>query len=160
MQTQKGCPEERRLKVSLDPSCSFFSIAYHGPIQDGVERRANHSDRILVITPLRRCMQDMVEEFEHVVIVADLLMTDRVILVRLLCWYLRKHRVDKDVDTGVLLNQILELLQYRVKPFWVVLDAIDNVGQPFFVYAVIRREPVSCPVQLMLVRHVFCVLLM
>jgi hypothetical protein len=104
-------------------------------------------------------MKDMVEDFKHVVVVAHLLVAEGIILVRLLHRYLLEHRVDEDIDPSILLNHVFELLQDRVKLFGIVLDTVDNVGQPLLVDAVIRGEPVPGPVQCMLVGHIFCVLL-
>jgi hypothetical protein len=155
-----GVPcKKKRCKISVYHVCESFVFAYHGPVQDGVERSSYHADRVIVVTPLRCCMKDMIENFKHVVIVAHLLVAEGIILVWLLHWYLLEHRVDEDIDPGILLKQVFELLQDRVKLFGVVLDAVDNVGQPLLVNAVIRGEPVPGPVQLMLVGHIFRVLL-
>lgn len=76
-------------------------------------------------------------------IVTNLLVAFRVVVVGLLLGNLLKHQVDEHIYTRVGFDELLELLQDRVKVFWIFVDMIDDTLDPFFVDSVVSREPVA-----------------
>jgi len=134
--------------------------AYHRPVKNSIEWRSYHPNRVLVITPLRRRCEDVVEQLQHMVVVANLLMAHRVAFIRFLRRYFLKHGVDQHVDTCVALYNVFELSQDRMQLLRVVFHALNDARQPSFVDAVVCRKPGAGPVNTVFVRNVLGVFLM
>jgi hypothetical protein len=76
-------------------------------------------------------------------VITELLVALGILVVWLLVWDLVKHLAYEHVYAWVGLDELLELLENRVKILWVLVDMIDDSIEPFPVDSVITREPIA-----------------
>jgi hypothetical protein len=80
----------------------------------------------------------MIQHLEHVVVVADLGSAGRVTRVGRFLGDFVPHLCEIHVDTGVVLNKLLELLQHGDELLFAVLvDMVDGFTEPGMVNAVV-----------------------
>lgn len=96
-----------------------------------------------MIGPFRCGGEHVIEEFEHVDVISDLLVVLGVVDVRLLLRDLLEHGLDKHEKVGVSLNEFFELDQGRVQLLGVVVDMLDLLVEPSLVLSVVDRKPVT-----------------
>ena len=114
-----------------------------GPVECSTYGDADHADALCLVGPGWAGGDEVVEELEQVVVIADLHLTGGVVEVRLLIGDLLEHGGDEAEDARVRLNELLELFEHGVEGLWVLADVVDDALEPFFVHAVVTREPVA-----------------
>lgn len=92
----------------------------------------------------------MVDDLEHVMVVADLRMAFslRIVGVGLFVRNLLEHGSEEDVDTGVLLDQIAEFDEDGVQVLGILVDVVNNAAEPFLVSTLVVRKPFAQSVEM------------
>ena len=85
----------------------------------------------------------MIEQHEHGLVVADLLVPSRVIRVMLFGRDLLEHGGGKEVDAGVIFDKAFTFFDHGVVFVGVGVDFGDYAIQPVFVNAVVCGKPLS-----------------
>ena len=80
----------------------------HGPVEEGIDRQADDVVLLCLGDPVGWCGEDMVDDAEHVVVGADLLLTAGVFFVLLLFGDLVEHLGEKQIEASVGFDSILE----------------------------------------------------
>ena len=135
----------------------------HGPVEDGLYREADE----VVALVLGGRLQDIVEEAKHYLVIpnlggyqldamyrinwgdhAYLRLGSRIVTVWRLPGDLLEHLVEAHVDYGVILDELLESLQYGSQrilhtPQRTFLDLRDALGEPLLHHTMIFREPAA-----------------
>ena len=70
--------------------------------------------------------ENVVQNFQEMLVITNLLVTFWVIGIRLLVWDLLEHLSDEHVDSCVGLDELLELLENRMQFLWILLDMVNN----------------------------------
>lgn len=86
----------------------------------------------------------MVEEFQHVVVVSDLLVTGGVFLVWLSAGNFVKHGHEVHVGSTVAFDKVFELLQDGDQWFLVLVRLLDLLAQPSMMDSVVSWQPRTC----------------
>ena len=92
------------------------------------------------------CRSDnMVQDAEQVIQVADLAMAGRIVLIRLLLRDLLKHRSEKHVEPGIILDHRLQFLDHWSELSGILIDVLNDISKPFPLDAVVCGQPSTCP---------------
>jgi hypothetical protein len=96
--------------------------------------------------PLRSSAEDVVQDLQHVVVVAHLAAAGRVLVIWWLSWHLLPHLREVHVDSRVTLNQIFPLLQDRDQLLVAgVINMVNDFAQPCPMHSVVGWEPGTMP---------------
>lgn len=120
----------------------------HGVVEDGTHGHTDHAGVGGGVGPVGSGVECVVEDFEHVVIVADLLVAGGVPVVGFLVGNFGEHGVEPHVYAGSFLDEVLEVFQCWGQFFGVCLCLLDLAAEPFFLDSVVCWEPGSCSVWL------------
>jgi hypothetical protein len=92
--------------------------------------------------PFRGIAKHVVEDLQHVVVVADLRPAGRVVLVRRLGWNLIPHLGEVHEYAGVVLDHFLELAQHRGELLLsMLINVVNCVAQPLAMDTIVGRQP-------------------
>lgn len=108
----------------------------HWVVENGAHGHADHADVGSGVSPLRSGGEDVVEDFQEMVVVTDLLPACGVLVVRVLHGDFLEHGDEEHVHAGVVLDELLEFLQDWDEFLRVVVHMLDLVTEPFSVESV------------------------
>lgn len=117
----------------------------HGVVEDGAHGHAHHADVLGGVGPLGGAGEDVVEDRQHVAVVADLLVAGGVLVVWLPVGDLIPHLAEEHADAGVGLDEVLELLEHGDEALGVLVYVVDLRLEPFLVNASVGWEPTTRP---------------
>jgi len=125
--------------LGVDES-SEASSRTHRPVENGVDRKPDQ----VILFVVGRLGDDLVEQRQHDQVVANLWFACWIVVVRRLGWHLLKHLMETHEDFGVVLDQLLELLDDGLESFCLaagVFDQCDLLRYPRFEDALVPRKP-------------------
>lgn len=130
------------LEVGIDlwvKECGIARRGSHSVVEDCTHWNANHADVGSCIRPMWRSGEGMVQDLEHFVVVSNLSLAGRILVIWLLVGNLVEHGVEPHVDSGVVLNEGLEIPQYWSQLLGVLCGIVDVMAEPLSVDSRVRR---------------------
>jgi len=117
--------------------CGVTGRSGHGVVQDGAHGNTDHTDSLCRVGPDRCRTKDVVQDLQHVLVIADLLAAGGISLVDVLVGNFFEHGGEVHVDSGSTLDEFLELLKNRDQRLLVLLGVIYLLAEPLVVCAVV-----------------------
>lgn len=119
----------------------------HRIVKQRAHWHSHHADACSRFRPFRGARHDVVQDLQHVTVVAYLPVPGLVASIWRLPWYLLKHLHKVHVYLGVALNELLELLDRRRELSLLRgLNFLGYIRKVLAVNAVVSRKPCAWPV--------------